>query len=79
MAEKVAFDRTLYNPEAVQAAAAAYAGHAVIKVVATDAGVEATVSDTGDYDPTAIAHAFANHALHETIQARRQAAIDAEA
>lgn len=76
MAEQITFDRSLYSPEAVQAAAAAYAEHAKITVTVGDDSVEATISETGDHDPAAITHAFANHALHETIQGRRQAAID---
>lgn len=77
MADPIRFDRPLYSPEAVQSAAAAYADHAAITVVVGDSAIEATIGDTGEYDADAIAHAFANHVLYETIQARRKAAIDA--
>jgi hypothetical protein len=76
MAERIVFDRSLYLPEAVTAAASAYADHARIEVSAGDNETTAEIGDTGDYDSTTIARAFANHVLHETIARRQQAALD---
>ncbi len=76
MAEQLKFHRSLYLAEAVEAAAAAYAGHAKIETTRTPEGVDAVIDEAGEYDLTALAHAFANHVLHETIALRRQAAID---
>ena len=78
MAERIAFDRSLYLAEAVEAAVAAYAEHARIELTATDDGVVASVSPLGELDPGLIANAFANHVLHETI-ARRHRDPDAGA
>jgi len=76
MAERIIFDGSLYAPEAVAAAAAAYADFAVIEVTAKGGSVEAALSDTGEYEPQTIARAFSNHVLHETIARRRQAALE---
>ncbi len=76
MAERIIFDGSLYAPEAVAAAAEAYADFAAIEVNAKDDSVEALVSDTGEYDPQTIARSFSNHVLHETIARRRQAALE---
>ena len=72
MAERIAFDRSLYLAEAVEAAVAAYAEHARIELTTTDDGVVASVSPLGELDPGLIANAFANHVLHETIARRHQ-------
>jgi len=76
MAERIVFDRSLYLPEAVTAAATAYSEHARIEVVASDNETVAEIGDTGEYDGATIARAFANHVLHETIARRQQAALD---
>lgn len=76
MAERLAFHRSLYLPEAVEAAAAAYADVAKIDVSRTPEGVDTVIDEAGDYDLATIANAFANHVLYETIALRRQAAID---
>jgi hypothetical protein len=76
MSERITFDASLYLPEAVEAAAAAYAEHARIEVTPTADAVVAVISDVLEYDPQLVANAFCNHALHETIARRRQAAVD---
>ena len=67
MAERVTFDRSLYLPEAVEAAAAAYGEHAQIEATRSDEGTVAVISPVADKDPCLLAHAFCNHVLHETI------------
>ncbi len=75
MAERITFDRSLYLPEAIEAAAAAYAEHARIELTPTADAVVAVVPDVAGLDPQAVAHAFCNHVLHETITRRRQAGL----
>ncbi len=72
---QLTFDRSLYLPEAVDAAAAAYAEYARITVTSSDAAVTAEIADVQDFEPQVVAHAFCNHVLHETIARRRQAAV----
>jgi hypothetical protein len=75
MAERITFDRTLYLPEAVEAAAAAYAEHAQIEVTpAADAVVALIAADAADLQT--VMHAFCNHVLHETITRTRHAALE---
>ncbi|MCK6556196.1 HxsD-like protein [Candidatus Binatia bacterium] len=77
MAEQVSFDSYLYLPEAVEAAAAAYAEHADIALTTTPEAVLATISGTGDdADLHTLTHAFCNHVLHETIARKRRAAAE---
>jgi len=76
MLERITFDRSLYLPEAVEAAAEAYAGHAQIELVAGADAVVATIRDVREHDPQLVAHAFCNHVLHETIARQRQTALD---
>jgi hypothetical protein len=71
MAERISFDRSLYLPAAVDAAAAAYADYAKIVVTVAGEAIVAEISDGPDYDARTIAHAFCNHVLHETISRRR--------
>jgi hypothetical protein len=74
MFDRITFARSLYFPEAVQAAAAAYEGVAQISV---DLGPDETVATIieADEDVAAeIADAFSNHALFETIVRSRRAA-----
>ena len=72
MAERISFDRSLYLPEAVEAAAAAYADFAKVELTSSAETVVADISDAGDYDLATIANAFSNHVLHETISRRRR-------
>jgi hypothetical protein len=76
MADRIAFDRSLYLPEAVEAAAAAYAEHARVDVTATDDAAVAEISAAESEEQQTVVHAFCNHVLHETITRRRQAALD---
>lgn len=73
MGESIRFDRSLYLPEAVEAAVAAYAEHAQIELSTTDDAVVAAISGVVDNDADTVAHAFCNHVLHETIARLRQA------
>ena len=76
MVERITFDRSLYLPEAVAAAAAAYAEHAEIEVTpGADATVAAVTRIIGEHDPQLVARAFCNPVLHETIARRRQAEL----
>lgn len=74
MADRIIFDRSLYLPDAVEAAARVYADYATITIERAAEGVVAAISDAGDHDVREVLHAFANHVLHETISRRRQAA-----
>lgn len=74
MAERLIFDRSLYLPEAVEAAATAYADFARIEVTAGGDSTEVVIADVVDHDEQLIARAFANHVLHETILRVRQSA-----
>lgn len=76
MAERITFDRSLYLPEAVEAAAAIYADYAVIAVEPAANAIVAVISESPEHDLATVAHAFANHVLYETIARRRQAALD---
>ena len=72
MPKRITFDRSLYLPEAVDAAAAAYAEHAKIEVTQIASGVVAVISEVAAY-PELVANAFCNHVLHETITRMRHA------
>lgn len=76
MAERITFALSLYAPEAVEEAAAAYAEFAKIAVEKGDEDLVVVIDGVTDHDPQLIAHAFSNHVLHETISRRRQAALD---
>lgn len=78
MARRVSFDRSLYAPEAVTAAAEAYAAHAGITVRELKKATVATFQGSADNIDQTV-HAFANHVLFETIVRRRQAVRDKEA
>jgi hypothetical protein len=73
MAERIVFDRSLYLPEAVDAAAAAYAEHARITVTQEGDTTVVSIADVIEHDPQVVVHAFGNHVLHETITRMRQA------
>jgi hypothetical protein len=75
MARRVAFDGSLYLPEAVEAAAEAYAEHATILVKPAADGVVARISVAADEDLDMVANAFCNHVLYETIVRLRQTAL----
>ena len=75
MAERVTFDRSLYLPEAVEAAAAAYGAHAQIEVTRSDECTVAMVSPVAESDPRPLVNAFCNHVLHETIARLRESTL----
>lgn len=75
MALWITFDRSLYLPEAVEAAAAAYADYAKIEVTQGANAVDVVIADGDEHDAQTLAPAFCNHVLHETIARRRQAAL----
>jgi hypothetical protein len=72
MAERIVFDRSLYLPEAVAAAADAYGELARIEVSSADDAVAVVISEVVDHEESVLARAFANHVLHETISRLRQ-------
>ncbi len=72
MSERVTFARSLYLPEAVEAAAAAYAEHAQIDLTPTKDSVVAVISPLGDSDTAVLVNAFCNYVLHETIVRSRR-------
>jgi hypothetical protein len=76
MAERVTFERSLYLPEAVEAAAAAYAGLARVELATEPEAIVATVEAAAGEDGPHVVHGFCNHALYETITRRRQAKLD---
>jgi hypothetical protein len=67
----IRFSRSLYLPEAIDAAAEAYAGLATIEVVRGGDGIEVKFSDVDPDVADVIEDAFANHALAETITRSR--------
>ncbi|MGH7786461.1 MAG: HxsD-like protein [Candidatus Binatia bacterium] len=73
---RLSFARSLYLPEAVDAAAAAYAEVARIAVTHAGEAAEVEITDVVEHEPALVGHAFANHALYETIARRRQATTD---
>ena len=79
MAERITFDRSLYLPDAVDAAAQIYADYATIALEPGAEAVVAVISAAPEHDLAEVAHAFANHVLYETIARRRQAAMDEDA
>lgn len=72
MVKQITFDRSLYLPEAVEAAAAAFAEHAQIEVTPSADATVAVISGVVEHDPETVANAFCNYVLHETIARMRQ-------
>ena len=70
---RITFDRSLYDPEAVEAAAAAYAGYAEIALERSGDAVIAAVGAVTAGDRETIENAFCNLALQETIVRMRRA------
>jgi hypothetical protein len=75
MNKRVVFDGSLYLPEAVEAAAEAYAQHATIVVKPAADGVVAVISGTEENDLNTVVNSFCNHVLYETIVRLRQSAL----
>ena len=76
MAERITFDRSLYLPEAVEAAAAAYSEHAKIELTTGGDAVVVELSEVVGADPVMVVSAFCNHVLYETVTRIRQAAVE---
>jgi hypothetical protein len=72
--DRITFDRSLYTPDAVEAAAAAYAEYADITLEASGDAVIAVVGEVRGHDRETIAHSFCNLALQETVVRMRRAA-----
>ena len=70
---RITFDRSLYTPEAVEAAAAAYAEYADIALERSGDAVVAVVGAVTGGDPETIENSFCNLALQETIVRMRRA------
>ncbi len=70
---RITFDRSLYSPEAVEAAAAAFSEHATIIVERAGDAVIADVGDVVGDDRQLIENAFCTLALQETIVRMRRA------
>jgi hypothetical protein len=71
---RIVFHRSLYVPEAVEAAAAAYAEYADIALEPSDDTVVAVVGSVRGGDRETIEHSFCNLALQETVVRLRRAA-----
>lgn len=70
---QITFDRSLYAPEAVEAAAAAYAEYADIALERSGDAVIAVISAVRGGDRETIEHSFCNLALQETVVRMRRA------
>ena len=70
---RITFDRSLYTPDAVEAAAAAYAEYAEIALEHAGDTVVAVVGAVTGGDRQTIENSFCNLALQETIVRMRRA------
>jgi hypothetical protein len=70
---QITFDRSLYTPDAVEAAAAAYAEYADIALERSSDAVVAVVGAVRGGDRETIEHSFCNLALQETVVRMRRA------
>ena len=75
---QIIFDRSLYAPEAVEAAAAAYAEYADIALERSGDAVVAVISAVRGGDRETIEHSFCNFALQETVVRMRRATAPVE-
>lgn len=71
---RITFDRSLYTPDAVEAAAVAYAEYADIALERSNDAVVAVVGDVRGADRATIEHSFCNLALQETVVRMRRTA-----
>ncbi len=75
---RIIFDRSLYAPDAIEAAAATYADYADIALERSSDAVIAVVGAVRGADRETIEHSFCNLALQETVvRMRRTPAADA--
>lgn len=72
---RITFDRSLYTPDAVAAAAVAYAEYADIALEPSSDAVVAVVGAVRGADRETIEHSFCNLALQETVVRMRRAAV----
>ena len=70
---RITFHQSLYTPEAVEAAAAAYAEYADIALERSGDEVVAVIGAVTGGDPQTVEHSFCNLALQETIVRMRRA------
>ncbi len=70
---QITFDRSLYTPEAVEAAAAAYAEYADITLERSGDAVVAVIGDVTRGDRRTIENSFCNLVLQETVVRMRRA------
>lgn len=71
MPEVLTLSRSLYLPEAVQAAASAFAELATIEVRVLDSDIEVSLDAIDPDVDDVLADELMNHALHETILQHR--------
>ena len=74
MAETLSFSRSLYAPEAVDEAVAAYARLARFEVALAEHEIRVTVADPRAEVAAQLVDAFSNHVLFATIVRSRSAA-----
>ena len=75
---RITFDRSLYRPDAVEAAAAAYAEYAEIALERSGDTVVAVVCAVTGGDRQTVENSFCNLALQETIARMHRAAVPEE-
>jgi hypothetical protein len=75
---RITFDRSLYSPEGVEAAVAAFVDHADITLEREGDAVVAVVGDVKGHDRALIENAFSTFALQETIVRLRRGDAPAE-
>jgi hypothetical protein len=71
---RITFDRSLYAPDAVATAAAAYAEYADIELERAGDAVIAVVGAVRGADRDTVENSFCNFALQETVVRMRRAA-----
>ena len=74
----ITFDRSLYRPDAVEAAAAAYAEYAEITLERSGDTVIAAIGAVTGAEREAIERSFCNLALQETVVRMRRTAASEE-
>jgi len=75
---RITFDRSLYRPDAVEAAAAAYAEYAQITLESSGDAVIAVVGDVTGAARGLVESSFCNLVLQETVVRLRRAAASGE-
>ena len=73
MSDVIRFSRSLYAPEAVEAAVAAYSDFATIELATGSDDIVARVTEIDEEEAEEILDAFCNHVLFETIVRARGA------